>query len=316
VNVGYIGPATDGTELAARLDGLHPVAIYDPAWDGSVELPAVPPAVTVVTEAGAVAAVSKVILLRLDSAAEVREVLLGDGGIAATAQAGTLIIDQSPGDPAATRAAAAALAGRQVGLIDAPVLSASGPDTPVIVAVGGSAEQFEIARPILEAAGARAAHAGEVGAGLVVKAAHSLICGMLRCAALEALALAVKSGLRTEATIDVLLASSGQNSYLRTAARSSLLAGRFDAGGQLGTVQRDVAQACDLASSSGVPLFVGNNVRAFYQACVGELGAQAGADAAGLVMDRLADSLVVPAPAAGQQETLPQPEGYAANASH
>jgi 3-hydroxyisobutyrate dehydrogenase len=296
VKVGYIGPAEEGAELAARLQGLHSVVIYAPVLDVSA------------TEASAVAVASEVVLLRLGSAADAREMLLGDGGVAAAAQGGTLIVDQSPGDPAATRAAAAELAQRQVGLIDAPVLSASGPDAPVIVAVGGSAEQFEVARPILESAGARAAHAGEVGAGLVVKAAHSLICATLRCAVLEALALAVKSGLRPAPTIEVLLASSGQNAYLRTPARSSLLTGRFDAGGSLGGVHRDVAQACELASSSGVPLFVGNSVRAFHQACVSELGGQAGADAAGLVMDRLAGSLVAPVSA------MRQPEGDAANA--
>jgi 3-hydroxyisobutyrate dehydrogenase len=134
----------------------------------------------------------------------------------------------------------------------------------------------------------------------VVKAAHSLICAMLRCAVLEALALAVKSGLQPASAIEILLASSGRNGYLRTAARSSLMTGRFDADGKLGSVCRDVAQACKLASSSGVPLFVGNSVRVFYQACVSELGGHAGADAAGLVMDRLAGSLVAHDAATGR----------------
>ena len=309
MRVGYIGSATDGAGLAARLHSPHPVLIYDPApsSDGAPP-PFMEPTAMILSEPGAVAVASDVVLIRLDSAAAVREALFGDGGVAAAARAGTLIIDQSPGDPATTRAAATTLASRQISLIDAPALPAADHDARIIVAVGGSEQEFATAQPILEATGAHAEHAGEIGSGLVVKAAHSLISAMLRCAVIEALALADRSGLQLSAALGVLMAGSGQNAYVRTAAHSGSLAGPPDAGVPIGSVYADVAAACELAARSGVPLFVGNTVRAFYQACLGELGPQADADSAGTVIDHLAGTHVTAALAARQ------PEGHASHA--
>ena len=61
------------------------------------------------------------VLLCLPTSNEVRQAIFGEGGLAAGMAPGGIIVDQTTGDPNATRAMAAELAERGLELIDAPV---------------------------------------------------------------------------------------------------------------------------------------------------------------------------------------------------
>ncbi len=232
----------------------------------------------------------------LPSSDQVRSVLFGKHGIADSAEPGTLIVDQTNGNPGATRALATELAERGLDLIDAPACGAPTDAAAGTIAmmVGATSARFEAIRPILEAMSPNVYHAGEVGAGLVVKLANNMLSAVHRAVSLEALALAVKNGLDPGRAIEIIPASSGRNYYLETDARSHVLAGRLTSGHTLGLVHDDTDLGCRLGVGSGVPMLIGNQTNAFYQICIDEWGSGTDADAAALVMDRLARSHVVP----------------------
>src|SRR5207237_7500150 len=101
----------------------------------------------------AMAASCDVILLCLPTSTHVRAAIFGPEGLGAELRAGTLLIDQTTGDPQATRQMAAELAGRGVALIDAPVSGGvQGADAGTIaIMIGADERELARARPVLAA---------------------------------------------------------------------------------------------------------------------------------------------------------------------
>ncbi|MGI0810348.1 3-hydroxyisobutyrate dehydrogenase, partial [Pseudomonas aeruginosa] len=77
--------------------------------------------------------------------------------------------------------------------------------------VGGPAEGFARARPILENMGRNIFHAGDHGAGQVAKICNNMLLGILMAGTAEALALGVKNGLDPAVLSEVMKQSSGGN---------------------------------------------------------------------------------------------------------
>ena len=101
----------------------------------------------------------------------------GEDGVFANAKPGTLYIDMSTIRPDV--AVRVAEAGRERGLrvLDAPVSGgeAGAIEASLSIMVGGEAEDFEAARPVLEAVGKTIVHVGPAGSGQTVKAANQLM---------------------------------------------------------------------------------------------------------------------------------------------
>jgi 3-hydroxyisobutyrate dehydrogenase len=76
--------------------------------------------------------------------------------------------------------------------------------------VGGTAEDFAEALPVLEVVGKRIVHCGGAGAGQAAKVCNNLILGVSMIAVSEAFVLGEKLGLSNEALFDVASAASGQ----------------------------------------------------------------------------------------------------------
>ena len=92
----------------------------------------------------------------LPNSPQVKEVMLGADGVAAHMKAGATFIDCSSINPVASKEIAAALAGKGVKILDAPV-SGGEPkaiDGTLSFMVGGDEETFNVCKPILSAMGA------------------------------------------------------------------------------------------------------------------------------------------------------------------
>src|SRR2546422_4678813 len=118
-----------------------------------------------------VAEQSNVVITMLPDSPQVQEVMTGENGVLAGAKANALVIDMSTISPVVTQQLAQAAQARGVRMLDAPV---SGGDVgaqqgTLSIMVGGSAEDFEQARPLFEVLGKTVVHVGEIGAGKVVK---------------------------------------------------------------------------------------------------------------------------------------------------
>jgi 3-hydroxyisobutyrate dehydrogenase len=76
--------------------------------------------------------------------------------------------------------------------------------------VGGSDEDFEAARPLLEIMGKRIVHCGGPGLGQAAKVCNNMILGISQIAVAEAFVLAERLGLEHQAMYDVVSQASGQ----------------------------------------------------------------------------------------------------------
>ena len=293
MNIGYIGLGSMGGALARRLQLTHPLRVYD--LD--------PRSVDRLVEAGAtacatlpdLAAACDVILLCLPKSDHVRTAIFGAEGLAKALKPGTLLVDQTTGDPKATQEMAAELAKQGVALIDAPVSGgAAGAQagTIAIMLGAGEAEHARVA-PVLAAISPNVFHAGGVGAGQAMKLVNNLVSGAQRLLSMEGLALAAKNGIDPARALEILAAGGARNAFFDKQALP-ILQGKLDVGFTLGLMLKDMQLACALGADSGVPLFFGNLARDVYQTCISQMGANAQVPTAAIVIDGFAGTQVVP----------------------
>ncbi|MCY4318306.1 MAG: NAD(P)-dependent oxidoreductase, partial [Alphaproteobacteria bacterium] len=217
------------------------------------------------------------------------------GGLAEGMGAGGIVIDQTTGDPNATRAMASELAERGIRLIDAPVSGGrQGADAGTIaIMVGASDADYAEVLPLLHAISPNVFHCGSTGAGHVMKLVNNAIAACVSAATFEAVAMGVKNGLDFARAAEVLNKASGR-SYISENVLSALTAGPNSVGFGLALMHKDVRLATRLGADSGAPLFVANVVRELYQASLTHLGVEADSSELIHTMERNADVKVVP----------------------
>lgn len=264
--IGFIGLGAMGGRMAANLlragysltvFDLNPTAVEGAKALGAVAAP----------NAAAAARNSAVVLLSLPNAAIVEDTVLGPGGVLEGAAAGTLLVDFSSITPHAIRKIAKKAAEKGVRVLDAPVSGGtSGAEKGTLnIMVGGGAEDFSRALPLLEHLGKKIEHVGEVGAGDTVKLINNLLLGINMAAVAEALALGVKAGISPRTLYEVIRGSSGA-SYALTAKYESFIArGQFAPGFQIDLQHKDLQLAVDTARETGMPLPLGTLAQQIYQ---------------------------------------------------
>ena len=138
---------------------------------------------------------------------DVREIIIGSNGIIHGASAGHLVIDMSTISPEVTRQLADQLETKSIDMLDAPV---SGGEQGAIdgilsIMVGGDAEIFNKALPILQCLGKNIIYVGNHGAGQVAKACNQILVAQTMSAVAEAFLLAKSSGVDPLKVRDALL---------------------------------------------------------------------------------------------------------------
>jgi 3-hydroxyisobutyrate dehydrogenase-like beta-hydroxyacid dehydrogenase len=176
------------------------------------------------TPSGAAAAAQVVITMVPDSP-QVEEVLFGPDGAADGLSMVDLAIDMSTIRPTASRAIGERLREeRGAGFLDAPVTGSrpKAEDATLTIMVGGEEPDFERARPVLDALGERIVHAGPQGHGSMVKLINNTLAAVNAEALAEALVLAGRAGLDTDALLEVVGAGSGSSAMLELKAKPML----------------------------------------------------------------------------------------------
>jgi 3-hydroxyisobutyrate dehydrogenase len=294
MKIGYLGLGNMGGALAARLQLTHHLHVYDLSSIALERMKA--NGATVCSSSAELASLCDVIFLCLPTSDLVRQAIFGPEGLAASLNKGALIVDQTTGDPTATRTMAKQIAALGAELIDAPVSGgAKGAEAGTIaIMVGAGDDQFARIQPLLASISPNIFHAGDVGAGQVIKLVNNLMSASYRLLAFEGLALAHKNGIDPQRACDILLAGGGRSQYVQKFLEPQVIKGNLHVGFTLGLMLKDVRLACKLGSDSGVPMFLGNQVRELYQMCANENGFDAQVDTAALVIDRMAGTHIVP----------------------
>ena len=147
----------------------------------------------------------------LPAGEQVRQVYLGEQGVIETVAADTLLIDSSTIDVETAREVAQAADEKGLAMIDAPVSGgvAGAQAASLTFMVGGFADAFERAYPVLEKMGKTIVHAGGPGNGQAAKICNNMILGASMIVVCEAFLLAEKLGLDAQKLFDISSKSSG-----------------------------------------------------------------------------------------------------------
>jgi len=205
----------------------------------------------------------------------VRDVLLGwEGGLAAALAPGTVVVDMSSSEPTGTQELGAALAGRGVALVDAPVSGGvKGADAGTLSIMVGGDDESAIARvrPLFDVLGERLFATGPLGSGHAMKALNNYMAAIGYAAAAEVLLVGARFGLDPANMVDVINASSGRNTTTELMLKSQVLPRRFATGFTLALFAKDVGIAAGLADAIGIEApFCELTRRVFAEASAGE----------------------------------------------
>jgi 2-hydroxy-3-oxopropionate reductase len=201
---------------------------------------------------------ASVVITMLPDSPDVRDVACGEGGVFASAAPGTLHIDMSTIRPDVASELAVAGAQRGLRVLDAPVSGGEqgAVDGTLSIMAGGSAADFEAARPILDVLGKTVMHVGPSGSGQTVKAANQLIvAGTIELVA-EAIVFLRAYGVDTEAAVRVLAGGLAGNAILDRKA-AGMLAGRFEPGFRIDLHHKDLGIVTAAAREAGVVIPLG-----------------------------------------------------------
>ena len=270
--IAFIGVGTMGLPMATNLlkKGFA-VTAYD--LNAAAVQAAAAAGMTAAASAAEAVAGADLVITMLPSSPHVEAAYMGDGGVVNAARKGTLCVDMSTVDPAASRRVAAAAAERGIRFVDAPV-SGGTPraiDGTLAIMVGGAPEDFQAALPALQAMGANVIHVGPVGSGEVAKLCNNLIAGVVGVAVSEAFRIAEGFGVDLKVVTEVIGKSSG-NTWLMEhmhpvaglVARAASTNG-YAPGFMTDLMCKDLGLAVDAARSLRVPLFVAPAAQQVYR---------------------------------------------------
>jgi 3-hydroxyisobutyrate dehydrogenase-like beta-hydroxyacid dehydrogenase len=294
--IGFVGLGQMGGPMSRRLLAAgHELVAYDEREEAVQAL--VPEGAQPAGSPAEVAERAEVVLVSLPTPEVVRAVALGRDGLIQGSAMRTYV-DLSTTGQAVAMEVAAALDGRGVVTLDAPVsggVRGAREGTLAVMAAGPTAE-LERVRPLLEVFG-RVFHVGErPGLGQLMKLANNFLSATAIVATAEAIALGVKGGLDPATMIAVINASTGRNTASEDKFPRQVLTGSYAAGFTAGLLTKDLGLCAAAADALEVPMPVAAEVYARWQRAVAELGPEADIMAMVKSVERAAGVKVGPAP--------------------
>lgn len=263
--IGFIGLGAMGFPMARNLikKGFH-VAVHDINAERVQQLVAL--GAHKGNCATETAAQADVLITMLPTSREIDQVVLADGGTLEHMAPGSLLMDMSTIDPATTDRMAAACAARGVHFIDAPVgrLAQHAERGESLFMVGGTAEDLERVRPLLDAMGTTIHRCGSAGAGIRMKIVNNYMLLVTSMIASEAILLGTKLGLPVQTMKDVTAGTTATNGQFQIALATKCLAGDTQPGFTLDLAYKDVNLALDAAKDLRLSLPVGAAAREMF----------------------------------------------------
>jgi 3-hydroxyisobutyrate dehydrogenase-like beta-hydroxyacid dehydrogenase len=219
---------------------------------------------------------AETVLVSLPTPEVVREVALGPEGLIHGGAIKTYVDLSTTGQAVAVEVAAA-LAGRGIVTLDAPVSGGvrGAVAGALAVMVAGPVSELERVQDLLDVFG-RVFHVGErPGLGQLMKLANNFLSATAIAATAEALVLGVKGGLDPATMLAVINAGTGRNTATEDKFPRQVLSGRYAAGFTTGLLTKDLGLCAAAAEALHVPMPVAAEVYAQWQRAVAELGADA-----------------------------------------
>lgn len=196
----------------------------------------------------------RLVITMLPDGAAVRQVLLGDEGIAAGLSPGCVVLDMSSSEPLGTRALGARLADGGISLVDAPVSGGvkRAVEGTLAIMAGGEPAAIARCRPVLARLG-QVFCSGASGSGHAVKALNNYLSAVALAATAEAMMAGESFGIEATTMLEILNHSTGRNTATEQKYPAFVLPRSFNSGFALGLMAKDLRIALDLAESLGSP---------------------------------------------------------------
>jgi 3-hydroxyisobutyrate dehydrogenase len=254
MKVAFIGLGTMGQGMAGNiLKAGHELTIHNRSREKEENLAAKGARRAASPEEAASGA--EVIVICVSDTPDVEEIILGDAGVIHGAAEGAIVVDMSTISPTVTRSIAEKLGGKGVKMLDAPVSGGSegAHEGTLAIMVGGDAEDFKRALPILEAMGKTVTHVGAVGAGQITKAINQIIISGTYMTLAEGLTLGIKAGLDMRKVVEAIRGGAASSWVLDNRAKN-VIDNTYPLGFRVRLHQKDLKIALDTARELGVTL--------------------------------------------------------------
>lgn len=209
--VGYIGLGNQGGPIARRIARAgFPLTVWARRSEAAAAFAAIADVVSTPAELGAV---SDVVGICVVSDADVKEVLLGPGGVIAGMAPGGVVAVQSTVHPTTVTCVAKYARKRDVFVIDAPVSGGAqaAEAGTVTVLAGGESAPIERCRPVFDSFAGNVFHLGPVGSGQTAKLINNLVVAAHLAIAVEAFDFARGLGVDRKEFARVLASGSGSS---------------------------------------------------------------------------------------------------------
>ncbi len=252
--IGFVGLGAIGTPMARRIgEAGHALVVHDisPAamqpFAGQAKLAA---------SAKEVADAADIVFVCLATLAAHHDVILGENGIAAGKAVRICVITSTTG-PALVREMAAALAGRNITIVDAPMTGGRirAAEGTLTVMLSGAPEATAVVEPVLRCYGSRVVGFGpEPGTAQTMKLINNIMSAVNFGISCEALVFGAKAGLPPESMMEVINNGTGKNDASLTMIPRNVLTRSFDFGSVIAVSIKDMTQAVEEAERLGVPV--------------------------------------------------------------
>jgi 4-hydroxybutyrate dehydrogenase/sulfolactaldehyde 3-reductase len=254
-NIGFIGLGRMGGPMARNIiKAGHTVAVYDASQD-TLDTFRDTNAKRATSPRDAAEGTTAVVTC-LPTSTDVHSAVLGTDGAAEGMAPGAVVIDTTTANPMESKATAAALAKKGLGMIDAalarPYWDAEA--GTMVFLVGGSEADIAAARPILETMGSELIVCGPQGSGTTVKVINNYMTVMGSVIAGEALALGRKQGIDRDLLVNVLQQTVAGRGALNVVYPVRVLAGDLSPLFAYRLAHKDLGLSLELGRELGVPL--------------------------------------------------------------
>jgi len=209
----------------------------------------------------------------------VREVVLGENGIAKGLKPGTIIVDTSSSSPYDTESLGKDLEDLGFILVDSPVTQAHLHDTDTgeatLMVGSNSQEAVDKVLPVLQAMAKYVFHMGKLGSGHVMKTLNNYTSAASIVALSDALVTGQKFGLDPVQMIDVLNVGTGKNFSTSDSYMTDALPRKYASGFQLALLIKDIGIAKEVFEKVGFETDLPEMIIRYFKDAAGILKADA-----------------------------------------